>query len=95
MPGLIAIGFFCLVAPALSVFCALGIGSYLFVELLARRLRRRTYRVETLERRSGATELALLPLGRSMRWRPGQFAFLSLPGFGLGEAHPFTITAPP
>ena len=82
-------------AVYLNVFCVLGLGSYLFVELLARRLRRRAYRVETLERRSGATELALTPMGRPMRWRPGQFAFLSVPGFGLGEAHPFTITAPP
>jgi len=42
------------------VFCVLGLGSYLFVELLARRLRRRAYRVESLERQSGATELAQL-----------------------------------
>lgn len=82
-------------AVYLNVFCVLGIGSYLFVELLARRLRRRAYRVESLERQSGATELALVPLGRPMRWRPGQFAFLSVPGSGLGEAHPFTITEAP
>lgn len=42
-------------AVYLNVFCVLGIGSYLFVELLARRLRRRAYRVESIERRSGAT----------------------------------------
>jgi len=82
-------------AVYLNVFCALGIGSYLFVELLARRLRRRPYRVESITRRGGATELALAPLGRPMRWRPGQFAFLNAPGSGLGEAHPFTIAAPP
>ncbi|KAA0889354.1 ferric reductase-like transmembrane domain-containing protein [Pusillimonas sp. ANT_WB101] len=78
----------------LNVFCALGFGSYLFVELLARRLRRRAYRVESLERHAGVAELALAPLGRPMRWHPGQFAFLNVPGFGLGEAHPFTITEP-
>jgi predicted ferric reductase len=82
-------------AVYLNVFCALGIASYLYIELLARRLRRRPYRVESLERQSGATELALMPVGRPMRWRPGQFAFLSAPGSGLGEAHPFTITTPP
>lgn len=82
-------------AVYLNVFCALGLTSYLFVELLARRLRRCTYRVESLERQSGATELSLVPLGRPMRWRPGQFAFLSVPGIGRGEAHPFTITVPP
>lgn len=82
-------------AVYLNVFCALGLGSYLFIELLARRLRRRAYRVESLERQAGATELALVPLGRPMRWRAGQFAFLSVSGFGLGEAHPFTITEPP
>ena len=82
-------------AVYLNVFCALGLGSYLFVQFLARRLRRRAYRVESLEQQAGATELALAPLGRPMRWRPGQFAFLSVSGFGLGEAHPFTITEPP
>ena len=82
-------------AVYLNVFCALGLGSYLFVELLSRRLRRRAYRVESLEQQNGATELSLMPLDRPMRWRPGQFAFLSLPGLGLGEAHPFTITVPP
>lgn len=82
-------------AVYLNVFCALGLASYLFVELLARRLRRRICRVESLEKRSGATELVLMPLGRPMRWRPGQFAFLSVPGLSLGEAHPFTIATPP
>lgn len=82
-------------AVYLNVFCALGLGSYVFVELFARRLRRRAYRVESVEQRSGATELALVPLGRPMHWRPGQFAFLNVPGFGLGEAHPFTITEAP
>ncbi|MEI2804612.1 MAG: hypothetical protein V9G18_01295 [Albidovulum sp.] len=30
-----------------------------------------------------------------MRWRPGQFAFLSAPEAGLGEPHPFTIANAP
>lgn len=82
-------------AVYLNVFCALGLGSYLFIQLLARRFRRRAYRVESMERQAGVTDLTLTPLGRPMRWRPGQFAFLNVPGFGLGEAHPFSITEPP
>jgi predicted ferric reductase len=82
-------------AVYLNVFCGVGLASYVFIELLARRLRRRLYRVEALERQVGATELVLTPLGRPMRWRAGQFAFLSVPGVSLGEAHPFTIVAAP
>jgi predicted ferric reductase len=73
---------------------AVGIACYLFIEFVAARWRRRTYRVATLTQEGGATRLTLLPSGRAMRWRPGQFAFLSASA-GRGEAHPFTIAGRP
>ena len=76
----------------LNGFGLVGIASYLFVELLARAWRRRGYTVASVERAPDATSLTLRPERRPMRWRPGQFAFLSVPGIALGEAHPFTIS---
>lgn len=70
---------------------AVGIACYLFTEFIATRWRRRSYRVADLTREAGATRLSLVPLGRPMRWRPGQFVFLSAPAAGLRDAHPFTI----
>jgi len=38
------------------------------------------------------SELTLSPVDKSLEFEEGQFAFLSIPGFGKGEAHPFTIS---
>ncbi|MFO1189633.1 MAG: ferredoxin reductase family protein [Alphaproteobacteria bacterium] len=75
----------------LNVTAAIGIACYVFIEFIAARWRRRAYRVDDLRIEAGATHLALSPFGRAMRWRPGQFAFLSAPAAGLSEPHPFTI----
>jgi predicted ferric reductase len=76
---------------------AIGIACYIFIEFVAARWRRRTYRVSAVTREAGATRLSLLPTGRMMRrWRPGQFAFLSAAATaGLREPHPFTIAGHP
>lgn len=78
-----------------NILGAIGIASYLFIEFIAARWRRRNYGVVAVERQPGATRLVLHPKGRPMRWRPGQFAFLSAPSAGLREAHPFTIAGSP
>jgi predicted ferric reductase len=39
--------------------------------------------------------VTLTPKGRPIRWRPGQFAFVSAPEAGLSEPHPFTIASAP
>lgn len=77
----------------LNIAGVAGIASYLFVELFARAWRRRAYTVVSAKQDPGATTVTLRPQSRPMRWRPGQFAFLSLPGVALGEAHPFTISS--
>jgi predicted ferric reductase len=78
-----------------NVMGAIGIASYLFIEFVAARWRRRSYGVSSVERQPGATRLMLYPNGRPMRWRPGQFAFLSAATPGLREPHPFTIAGHP
>lgn len=79
----------------LNVSGVTGIACYLFIEFVAARWRRRAYRVATLTREAAATQLLLVPTGRAMRWRPGQFAFLSTSTPGLREPHPFTIAGHP
>jgi predicted ferric reductase len=83
----------------LAVFLAacglVGIGSYVFVETVARRWRRRPYEVVSVERDGPAATLRLRPLERPIRWRPGQFAFLSEATPRVSEAHPFTISGAP
>ena len=76
----------------LNILGVVGIACYIFVEFIAAKWRRRPYLVSALAREPGALRLSLLPTGRAMRWRPGQFAFLSAPGVGLGEPHPFTMS---
>jgi predicted ferric reductase len=79
----------------LNICVATGILSYVFIEFIARRWRRRAYTVNSVERRPGATALTLRPLGRAMRWRAGQFAFLNIDGASSAEAHPFSLAGGP
>jgi len=87
------------VDPTLSLmlngFAIAGLVAWVFTQFVAPVLRRRTFTVDAVTRQGDATELTLTPRGRAMRWRPGQFAFLSAPDAGLSEPHPFTIASAP
>jgi len=87
------------VDPALSrllnSFGIAGLVAWLHTEFVAPRLRRRAFTVSGVSRHGDTTEVTLTPQGRAMRWRPGQFAFLSAPEAGLSEPHPFTIASAP
>ena len=76
---------------------AAGIASYVYLETLGRGLEP-VYDYAVVGQpvtSGGVTELVLAPVGPGMRFVPGQFASLSLPG-GLGSrSHPFTIVSQP
>ena len=76
---------------------AAGIASYVYLETLGRGLEP-VYDYAVVGQpvtSGGVTELVLAPVGPGMRFVPGQFASLSLPG-GLGSrSHPFTIASQP
>lgn len=55
-------------------------------------LRTRRYIVTEVEQLPGATRVHATPKGRSLRLRPGQFAFLAVNKSGLREPHPFTVS---
>ncbi|SON54560.1 Nitric oxide dioxygenase [Hartmannibacter diazotrophicus] len=77
-------------AVYLNAFALLGIASFVYTQFRSF-LRRRAYRVTAIERVPTATLVSVEPVGKPIKARPGQFAFLSASRPGLREPHPFTI----
>ena len=74
-----------------------GIGFYLYRELLARRGHGlRDYQVSDVrEMGDGMLEIVLRPLGRPLEYEPGQFAMLHLEAKDGWHRHPFTLASSP
>jgi predicted ferric reductase len=79
----------------LNVLSVAGLAAWLFAQFVAPFLRPRGFVLEGSDRHGAVTEITLRPEGRELRWRPGQFAFVSVPGAGTTESHPFTIASAP
>jgi len=77
-------------AVYLNIFAVIGIASYVQTQLRAL-IRRRSYRITDVVKTGSATLVTAEPTGRSIKARPGQFAFISASRPGLREPHPFTI----
>ena len=75
-----------------AAFCVLGLAAFAWRQLPARMRPSRHYAVAGLESAGGALAISMTPAGRPLRYRPGQFAFVSFDG---GEPHPFTISKAP
>ena len=75
-----------------AAFCVLGIAAYAWRLRPARMGPSRHYEVAALEKTGNALAITMTPMGRALRYRAGQFAFVS---FGGGEPHPFTISKAP
>ncbi|MCC7414021.1 MAG: ferric reductase-like transmembrane domain-containing protein [Gammaproteobacteria bacterium] len=83
-----------------AAYGLLALAAYAYRRVLARRFGRLPFGVRELVRRSSAVvEIALVPRERALRYRPGQFIYLTPldPGLaaGLGEEHPYTLTSAP
>lgn len=76
---------------------AIGLGFYVYRELLARFVASlHDYDVASFQRRGdGLVEIVLRPLGRHMQFVPGQFAMVYLEGRDGWHRHPFTIASAP
>lgn len=72
-----------------------GLAAWLFTQVIAPILRPRAFVLENIDQHGAVAEVTLRPEGRALRWRPGQFAFLSASDAGMAEAHPFTIASAP
>ena len=77
-------------------FCALGVLSYLYL-LLPKHWTSQTatYTVKDIQRLDDVTEIHLLPEGRGIKHKAGQFAFISFDVPDQKEPHPFTISSSP
>lgn len=53
------------------------------------------YRVVAVTPGQAAVRIELLPIGRAIDFKPGQFGFLSLKSDGLREPYPFTLAGAP
>ena len=82
-----------LLSTFVNVFGVAGLIAWVYTEFVAPRLRRRQFSVSEIRRHGDNTAVTLMPTGKAMRWRPGQFAFFSSPEAGMSEPHPFTIAS--
>ncbi len=79
----------------MGVVCVIGLVAYAYTSAPRRFRPYRTYRVERTRQEHGALAIEMVPEGRALRHRPGQFAFFSFMGAGLPEPHPVTISSAP
>ncbi|MBK6867312.1 MAG: ferredoxin reductase family protein [Burkholderiales bacterium] len=79
----------------LNALSLAGLAAWLFTQFVAPFLRPRNFVLDRVDRHGAVAEVTLRPQGRAMRWQPGQFAFVSATGAGMGEPHPFTIASAP
>jgi predicted ferric reductase len=79
---------------------ALALAAFVYRKFLAPRLSRRAYTVINVQSVSrGVVELTLAPEGELLRYRAGQFVYLTPLDSGLasgrGEEHPYTLSSAP
>jgi predicted ferric reductase len=78
-----------------SVFCFLGILAFVY-KSAPRWLRPSfAYEIADIAKAGRATAITMTPAKRTMKYRAGQFAFVTFDGSGSEEPHPFTISKAP
>jgi len=79
----------------MGAVCLIGLVAYAYTSAPRGFRPARAYRIGELGAQGDALAVTLVPRGRPLGHRAGQFAFLSFPGLGLAEPHPFTLSAAP
>lgn len=79
----------------MGVVCLTGVVAYAYTSAPRWLRPARAYSIAALKPQGEALAVTLLPKGRKLSYRPGQFAFFSFPDLGLTEPHPFTLSAAP
>ena len=80
----------------LAAWSALGVAGALYRLLLYPLLASHAeYELVEVAPGPAAAHLGFRPVGRPVRFQPGQFGFLRMKHDGLREPHPFTIASPP
>ena len=80
-----------------TVVGGIGLAFYVYRELLARHFSAlHDYQVsEVREIAPGLTEITMVPLGRNLNFKPGQFAMFAIEAKDGWHRHPFTIASAP
>jgi len=79
-----------------GAFCLLGVVCYVYMLLFYGFMSRpRRYVVEALEPIGDVLEITLSPVGRGLKHRAGQFAFVNFDLDGMSGRHPFTLSGAP
>jgi predicted ferric reductase len=95
VPG--ALGVAPVVKRYLIVLACLGGAGYVYRSVVGRALPRRRYRIEEVNRLDDSVAaITLSPRGRRLRYRAGQFAFVTIDGGNVSrEPHPYSIASAP
>lgn len=79
----------------MGTVCLVGLVAYAYTSAPRAIRPYRRYEIKDMEHEGDALAVTLIPKGRPLRHRAGQFAFISFPELGLSEPHPFTLSAAP
>lgn len=79
----------------MGLICLIGLVAYMYTSAPRHFRPSRGYKVAKLDKEGDALAVTLEPTGRPLKHRAGQFAFINFAGLGLGEPHPFTLSAAP
>lgn len=70
-----------------------GLAAFLYKQVIYPLLHCYRYEIAEIRTMDRVTELVFSPLSRTLRFRPGQFAFVMVRAKGYKEPHPFTIAS--
>ena len=79
----------------MGLICLIGLVAYAYTSAPRRFRPSRAYTATSITEEGNALAVELSPVGRPIKHRAGQFAFISFPGVGMHEPHPFTISMAP
>ncbi|MEM7242592.1 MAG: ferredoxin reductase family protein [Pseudomonadota bacterium] len=79
----------------MGTICVIGVIAYAYTSAPRSFRPSRRYKVVDLVDEGEALAVSLAPEAKPLRHRAGQFAFISFPGVGMTEPHPFTLSAGP
>ncbi|GGE47935.1 ferredoxin reductase family protein [Actibacterium pelagium] len=79
----------------MTAICLVGIVAYAYTAAPRGVRPSRPYRITGVSSEGNAVAVQMMPEGKPVRYRAGQFAFFGFTGSGMAEPHPFTISKAP
>ncbi|MGV6840256.1 MAG: ferredoxin reductase family protein, partial [Planktomarina sp.] len=75
-----------------GVFCIIGIAAYIWMLLPDTMHLSRAYKISDVTTTGDATAITMMPTGKAVKTRPGQFGILRFVGANKPEPHPFSFS---